>query len=202
MDKDAAGGVSGKVDRRVVKTRAAIQRAFRKLLKERGLGKVTVSALARQADIDRKTFSLHYDSIDDLVDKEAEFLVDEIVATVERVPASAGVEAQVRAALDRVNEMLAEDLELYEYIARNLSVDFVLGHIERAVARGVEQSPLSARLPCDEDVVWRARFYLAGAISVYSAWLCSGRERPVSDVAGIVSDALVAAYGALAARPA
>ena len=50
---------SGKIDRRVLKTRAAIKAALDKLVKEQGMDKLTVSALAREANIDRKTFYLH-----------------------------------------------------------------------------------------------------------------------------------------------
>ena len=62
---------SGKIDRRVLKTRAAIKAALDKLVKEQGMDKLTVSALAREANIDRKTFYLHYDSIDALIDSAA-----------------------------------------------------------------------------------------------------------------------------------
>ena len=37
---------------------------------------------------------------------------------------------------------------------------------------------------------YRPRFYLAGAVSVYSEWLCSDRTRPIEDVAEVVADAL------------
>lgn len=55
-----------KVDRRALRTEKAIRKAFEELLMadERP---ITVASLARHADINRKTFYLHYDTIDDLV---------------------------------------------------------------------------------------------------------------------------------------
>lgn len=179
-----------KIDRRVVKTRAAIRRAFRKLLKEKGLGKLTVSALAREADIDRKTFYLHYDSIDDLIDKEADTMVDDIISTtVSTARAGADYMGRVRAALSRVNELVVSDIELFEYMARNLSMDFVIGLIEKAVARYAERGPGGGRLG-SEEVVYKMRFYLAGAVAVYSEWLCSDRSKPIGSVADVVAEAL------------
>ena len=48
----------GKTDLRVVRTRAAIDRAFEELVCEVGLDKVTVKDLAERAGINRKTFYL------------------------------------------------------------------------------------------------------------------------------------------------
>ena len=74
---------AGKIDRRVLKTRAAIKVALDKLVKEQGMDKLTVSALAREANIDRKTFYLHYDSIDDLIDSAASDMVQDIISTID-----------------------------------------------------------------------------------------------------------------------
>ena len=79
-------------------------------------------------------------------------------------------------------------------MANNLSMDFVLGHIEKALVHyaqtyGVESLP--RELLADGDPgYYRPRFYLAGAVSVYSEWLCSDRTRPIEDVAEVVADAL------------
>lgn len=182
------------VDRRVLKTRAAIHGAFRKLVKELGLGKVTVSALAREADIDRKTFYLHYDSIDDLVDREADVLVDGIIETIDDERLHEDPEGQIRLTLARVNETLREDLELYEYMARSLSMDFVISNIQKAIWRYLDRNGLDTIIDADENAVLRARFYLAGTVSVYGEWLCSDRSRPLEDVTELVANALISAH--------
>ncbi len=68
-----------RVDRRVVRTRKAILAAFEKLLEKKDLSEITISSIAREADIDRKTFYLHFGSIDGLLDAVAEESVDYIV---------------------------------------------------------------------------------------------------------------------------
>ena len=55
-----------KTDRRIIRTKKAIDAALDKLLTEKDVSKITVSAIAREADIDRKTFYLHYSSIEEL----------------------------------------------------------------------------------------------------------------------------------------
>ena len=54
------------IDRRIVRTRRAIHVAFIELLAEHEYSKITITALAKRADIDRKTFYTHYPSIDNL----------------------------------------------------------------------------------------------------------------------------------------
>ena len=195
---------AGKLDRRVIKTRAAIKAALDKLVKEQGMDKLTVSALAREANIDRKTFYLHYDSIDDLIDSAASDMVEDIISTINPDLLSANPQEQVRLTLAHVNKKISDDVELYAYMANNLSMDFVRGHIERALvhyARTIGVERLPRELLADGDPgYYRPRFYLAGAVSVYSEWLCSNRTRPIEDVAEVVADALINARWSSAAQ--
>ena len=56
-------------DRRVIKTRESIEKAFLELLGTKPLDKVTVVELARAAQIHKSTFYLHYLDIPDLYSK-------------------------------------------------------------------------------------------------------------------------------------
>lgn len=68
------------MDRRQRRTKQRIREAFITLVHEVGVKKITVSQLARQADINRGTFYLHYESIEDLLDS----LQQEIIADLEQ----------------------------------------------------------------------------------------------------------------------
>ena len=121
-------------------------------------------------------------------------MVQDIISTIDPDRLRADPGEQVRLTLAHVNEKICADVELYAYMANNLSMDFVLGHIEKALVHyaktyGVESLP--RELLADGDPgYYRPRFYLAGAVSVYSEWLCSDRTRPIEDVAEVVADAL------------
>ena len=67
-------------DRRVLRTKKAIQNAYLDLLKKKGTEKITISDIAREADIDRKTFYLHYDSTEDIIREYAEEKTKELLA--------------------------------------------------------------------------------------------------------------------------
>ena len=56
-------------DRRIQKSKAAIQNSFFELLREKSLNKITVAEICRAANIGRGTFYLHYMDVYDLYDK-------------------------------------------------------------------------------------------------------------------------------------
>ena len=74
--KEAAGKAEH-TDRRVVRTKAAILDAFWSLLEERDYIRITVSDLADRAQINRKTFYVYYNSMDDLVGEVEEMWMAE-----------------------------------------------------------------------------------------------------------------------------
>ena len=69
-----------KTDLRVVKTKAAIHRVFKEMICEMDYDKITVKELAERAMIDRKTFYLHYETIDDLLHEFQDEIVESFVS--------------------------------------------------------------------------------------------------------------------------
>lgn len=76
-------------DLRVKKTKKLIREAFAKLLCEKCFRKLTVSELVKEAGIGRKTFYLHYQSMEDLAISLQDEMLDEIFETLRpyRLPA-------------------------------------------------------------------------------------------------------------------
>lgn len=58
-----------KVDKRIVKTKELIKNAFFNLLKSIGFARISVKAICEKANISRKTFYLHYETLDSLFDE-------------------------------------------------------------------------------------------------------------------------------------
>lgn len=65
-------------DLRVRRTLKSIRKAFYQLVLEKSYGEISITELTELAEINRKTFYLHYSSLDDLI-KEVE---EEIVADI------------------------------------------------------------------------------------------------------------------------
>ena len=78
--------VDRKSDLRVVRTRNALRGAFEELIAETTLDKITVKALTDRAGINRKTFYLHYETIEAFYDEIMNGIMDEFFAYYEKTP--------------------------------------------------------------------------------------------------------------------
>lgn len=58
-----------KADRRILKTKKAIYEALVELMQKKKLNSITVTELAAQADINRKTFYTYYSTVNDVLDE-------------------------------------------------------------------------------------------------------------------------------------
>ena len=58
-----------KADRRIIKTKKAIYEALVELMQKKKLNSITVTELAAQADINRKTFYTYYSTVNDVLDE-------------------------------------------------------------------------------------------------------------------------------------
>lgn len=78
--------VGDRSDLRVVRTRNALRAAFEDLIDETTLDKITVKALAERAGVNRKTFYLHFETIEAFYDDIMKGMMDEFFAHHEKTP--------------------------------------------------------------------------------------------------------------------
>lgn len=193
---DVCGNGAKKIDRRVLKTRKALFDAFDRLVRVKDYDKITISELAREADIDRKTFYLHYASIDELIDDKVVLIVGEILDEVEEdmrrrcddadgSPAD-GIEPDLRVFFDGVNKAMREYLPMKEHIFSAMPAGILADRLGRPLAQEIKRRGL-ARLHVEEDMLEICISSLVGGVlGAYSAWLEHGMEvsdERVSDVA-------------------
>lgn len=74
-------------DRRVKKTKKALQAALAKLLGEKELHRITVKELAEEADMHRATFYVHYQDIYDLHKQLEDAIFDDLTELMTGTPA-------------------------------------------------------------------------------------------------------------------
>ena len=67
-----------KIDRRVRKTKTSIRSAFIGLLQKKPLSAITITEIMKNADLDRRTFYLHYGCIEDIIKEIEEEAIDSL----------------------------------------------------------------------------------------------------------------------------
>lgn len=73
-------------DLRIARTRKAIRSAFEEMAQETELSKITVKALTERAGINRKTFYLHYETLEAFYDDVMNEIMDDFFENYETTP--------------------------------------------------------------------------------------------------------------------
>ena len=175
-------------DRRVVRTRKAIREAFFKLMEEQDYHKITIASIAREADIDRKTFYLHYGSVSDLVDEvirdEAQTIVN---SCREALSSGGGKRLDVSKLFESICLALAPDVTRSKRVLQHVSLQDVLDRLEASLVDVLmEDNPLGLRRD-DPCVQYLVSFFCAGLVAVYRRWLITDSEIPLDNLAEVTS---------------
>lgn len=174
------------VDRRVRRSRRAIVAAFDRLITEVPLEQVTVSAIAREADVDRKTFYQHFGSVDGLLDAIADDVVTGLLDDVERATrervASGADATPLRAFFGALAEHLSQNETISRGYCEHMPSELLFEHLSRPLARqSVERGFVRGDVP-DEELEMLLAFGLGGLFSLYRWWLLSDRAVPLTEV--------------------
>lgn len=198
MGTEAGQGVGKgeRMDRRKRRTRRAIRDAYLTLLEERDYSKITVTELARVADIDRKTFYLHYDSLEALVDE----LIEEEALSVAH--SMGKVSLDERGMLDIRSLYIALSAELTSGFSRHAAI---LSHVNKEDF--IDRLQLSmSRIVVEEDALGLGEqlgptlelfstFVCSGLLSTYRRWLETNSELPLDELAALVGASVAGAIG-------
>ena len=107
-----------KRDKRLVRTKKAIIAALIMLLTEKDLSEVTVTELTERAEINRKTFYLHYNRIEDVI---ADFGEDVLTYTerVLRTHVEKNGRIDVEVLFGAINTAISENLKFFRVFVRS-----------------------------------------------------------------------------------
>ena len=190
----AADTDASRVDRRVARSRAVILGAFEKLLGERPLAQITVSAIAREANIDRKTFYTHFGSVDGLLDAIAQGVVTQIADAVELAVGDAAIEGGERAReavhvlFRAVNAAIRDNLLLNRRLVENLPADDLMSRVRGSLEREISTRRLLGDDLLDELYDYYVSFILSGIVGIYRAWALSVGSVPLERVSQVADD--------------
>lgn len=195
--KVEATGVSRATDRRVLRTRLAIREAFRKLVLSCGYDKVTIAAIAREANIDRKTFYLHYESVDAVLDEIACEEAENLVGVFREETFRLGEGVDVNDLFARMSVVLVRNFVESSEAARDVPpekvlTDKVLKKIEQSLVRAiVEDDRLGLASATGPYLGYCVSFFCAGLVAAYRDWLKDDSEIPLEDLAKVTTTAIL-----------
>ena len=195
-----------RLDRRIVRSRNAILSAFERLLMEKPLADITVSAIAREANVDRKTFYVHFGTVDGLLDAIAEDVVETIVDSVELTLASLGGNPNERALgaaetfFKTVNEALCNNLMLNRQLIENIPLDDFMARLREPLERKITERDLLPHGLKDELFDYYLAFLLSGIIGLYRTWALSDGSVPIERISEVANNLTLNGLSSLESR--
>jgi len=154
------------MDRRVRRTKLLIRNAFLELLNEKSLSSITITELTTRADIDRRTFYLHYSCIDDIL-KEIE--TETIDAMHQLLVSMTGFD--IDSFFKGLTKIITDNLDFWRVVSKNDKYHRLFAQCKKFLKSTLndifyDTSKLSA-----EDFDLYSEYVAAGIISVYYSWL-------------------------------
>lgn len=181
------------MDLRVRRTLEAIETAFRGMVCEMPAHQITVKGLTDRARIHRKTFYLHYSSIEalfeDMLQQLAQRYFDEIDAIDESMPIE-DVNAVFFRHVARQDEFYERLMTAPEYR------DFANRLFSLSLQHNRERhNPYAHLSPAEQSIV--NTFLVSGTLDMYRQWIADGRAMSLEDLIALSSRLLTTGAGPL-----
>lgn len=163
-------------DLRYKKTERLIQQTFRTLLQEKDYSQISIQELARQAEINRKTFYLHYSSLDELLLHMQRGVINRFLAPVKGAKLPDDLEKVVRNCYELSEAADALDEKILNSKGR-LPVENPYDGNHMVISFDTDR----LRYGADESLFLAA--YINGCMAeLYRAWVWNGRKEPMEDM--------------------
>lgn len=195
-----------RLDRRIVRSRNAILSAFERLLMDRPLADITVSAIAREANVDRKTFYVHFGTVDGLLDAIAVNVVETIVDSVEKTLASMDGDTNERALgaaatfFKTINVALCNNLVLNRQLIENIPLDDFMTRLRVPLEHEITERDLLPHGLKDEMFDYYLAFLLSGIIGIYRTWALSDGSVSIERISEVANNLTLNGLSSLESR--
>jgi AcrR family transcriptional regulator len=184
-----------KIDRRQIRTKRQIREALEALMTEKPIEKITVKELAQRADIDRKTFYLHYDSIGNLMEELQKQLLEQIRDVLSQYDLLSP-DFDALSLFRQFNAIIAQNSAFYRKMMEADRYGFFFHHLKDTM-----RDLLRRRHGHETDIISPVKmavyieYSVGGILAVYVAWL---RDQTM-DLEEVAQAASAIAYNGISA---
>ena len=178
------------LDRRQIKTKKAIISAFLRLMETKDISHITITELANEANIDRKTFYLHYKSIQAVYDDISQTIVVVIRQLIEEYMNS-DAKFEPYQLFRKVNAVIEDDLPFYRDAVASGSFSDVIEKIGEAFCAALEKAYADDGGSVSDGLRLFLVFVSRGTVSMYIAWLEGSTALTADELAHLAADAII-----------
>ena len=158
------------MDKRMLRTREAIRCALLSLLNQKDVSQIRVSELTEKAAISRKTFYLHYSSVDEALQELENESEQWLLAQLAQSDVWDN-RHDLYSILSRMDRALQEHETYSCYLENRRSRYFLMYRLKNSIVRMVKEQ-MQQNIPGEEeDMEAAADFAVSGVLSMYYEWL-------------------------------
>jgi len=165
----------GILDKRCRKTRKAIKTSLIKLMSEKDISDITITEIAEEADINRKTFYAHYRDIYDILDEIENDLIEKLFHILNNTEILKSM-YNPYPLLKELTSEINKDFEFYKLLVQSKDYNSLLNKIQGVFKdRFLELTKDTIKI--DRDILsFMIDFVSSGITSVYKEWFRSERK--------------------------
>ena len=167
-----------KEDLRIQRTKESIRDAFKQMICEMDYEKITIKELTDRAKINRKTFYLHYNTLEDLLRELQNEMAQDFIKRTEGLSRPRDMDKITREFFLAHEELgvLGERITCsgsYHYISRRITND-ILSQTWQADrnSSGID--------PYVQNIIMN--FVSQGTLTVYKQWVADGKQIPLEEI--------------------
>lgn len=187
-----------KLDRRQKRSREAIRKAFRELLSEKDFSQITVTEITRRADRNRKTFYLHYNTIDDLVN---EILQEECARTVDALEEALRQSSNgndVAKFYEVLSSTLVESVNRNGSLVRHVDLPSLIAQLRPLLTKAfAERDTLGLAKSLGPYLEVFVAYFSSGILGLYSQWVELDSELPLECLSELAMSCVVGGVSSL-----
>jgi AcrR family transcriptional regulator len=164
-------------DMRITRTREAIRRAFIDMICEKDYEQITIKELTERAGVNRKTFYLHYDSLDDLL---SEMLHEMNLHFMQRIKG-----LKIPEDMDKITRAFYLSMEESGKFAERLACSGNYYYINRRTVNAVmkeawKEENARAKDPYQQNIVMA--YVSQSTLAIYRQWIADKKRIPLEDI--------------------
>ncbi|SFE75601.1 transcriptional regulator, TetR family [Paenibacillus algorifonticola] len=169
------------MDRRVLKTREAIMRAFIALMAEKNFEHITINEIADQANVNRGTVYLHYVDKFDLLDQCIEIHLIQLQQKC--MPNEEATSFSSKELLLRTLEYLEEHAFLYATLLTNKSIPAFRNRMMELMFQQLGENIHMGDMNKDRNKEVLMQFLVSAAVGVLEWWITRSMPYPAKEMA-------------------
>lgn len=177
-------------DRRTIKTKRALRKAFLKLFKKKDINKITVSDITKLADLGRGTFYLYYKDVYDLLENIEKEVLEEIGDLFDKTLLSDSP-PDFLSFMEKTMEYINENKDVFDIILSAKGSVLFLEKLKSFFRKKELQERKHNHLSTDTEYdQYEVTYVISGVVGIIQDWVRNGMNHPPKQMAQIVEKIL------------